>query len=147
MAREIAEDREIADDRETQERVMRALGVPSNSVQEATAKVAERAGLLKRNGRLERRSPSTTLDEPEAVTMAQRCKLAGWTALCAALGDDHVGGIDLGEPIARSEEHLVTLGEIHDRRAPDVLTFDDARQRSVVRWLVEGRRGRRGEGA
>lgn len=118
--------REIAEDRATQERVMRALGVQPNKVKEVTAKVAERAGLLKRNGRLVRRSPLTTLDELEAMTMAVRGKLAGWTALRAALGDDHVGGIALGELIARSEEHLATLGEIHDRRAPDALTFDDA---------------------
>ena len=114
---------EIAAERETQERVMRALGVEPKRAKEVLAQVAERAGLLKLNGKVIGRSPLTSLVELEAMTIAVRGKLAGWTSLRAALGSDHVGGIDLGALIEQSEEHMATLGELHDRRAAQVLTL------------------------
>ena len=113
---------EIAAEREVQARVMRALGVRPHRAKEAVAKVAERVGLLKRNGRLVRRSPLTSLVELEAMTIAARGKLAGWEALRAALHSDHVGGIDLEQLIAQSEEHVASFGELHRRRAAEVLS-------------------------
>ncbi len=113
---------EIAAEREVQARVMRALGVRPQRAKEAVAKVAERVGLLKRNGRLVRRSPLTSLVELEAMTIAARGKLAGWEALRAALHSDHVGGIDLEQLIAQSEEHVASFGELHRRRAAEVLS-------------------------
>ena len=118
---------EIAAERESQERVMRALGVDPSRAKEALAKVAERAGLLKLNGKVIGRSPLTSLVELEAMTIAVRGKLAGWTSLRAALHSDHVGGIDLGQLIAQSEEHVATFGELHRRRAAEVLTLTPTR--------------------
>jgi len=113
---------EIAAERDVQARVMRVLGVQPQPAKEAVAKVAERAGLLKRNGRLVRRSPLTSLVELETMTIAARGKLAGWEALRAALGTDHVGGIDLAQLIAESEEHLAAFAGLHRRRAAEVLS-------------------------
>ena len=100
-----------------QARVMRALGVSNRRPQGGHGQ-GRRAGRPAEAQRpLVHRSPLTTLDELEAMSMAVRGKLAGWTSLRATLAD-HVGGIDLGELIARSEEHLATLGEIHNQPRP-----------------------------
>ena len=56
------------------------------------------------------------------MTIAARRKLAGWEALRAALHSDHVGGIDLEQLIAQSEEHVASFGELHRRRAAEVLS-------------------------
>lgn len=115
---------EIAEDQESLERVMRTLGVSPQALKEVSAKGAEKVGLLKRNGTLVHRSPLTTLVELEAMLVAVRGKLAGWTSLRAALHDDHLGGLDLDELVERSERHLAELAAIHVRRAADVLAVE-----------------------
>ena len=125
------------------ERVMRALGVEPKPIKEGPAKVAEQAGLLKRNGTLVRRSPLTTLVELEAMTIAVSAASSPGGRRCAPRSaTDHLGGIDLGELIARSEEHLATLAEIHDRRAAA-----GPHPRRALRGVRRGSRGRRGAGA
>ena len=83
--------KQIARDRESLERVMRQLSVAPSAIKVGMVRVAERAGRLKLNGRLLKRSPLSSVIELETVVVGVRGKKALWTALQKAdvsLSDD-----------------------------------------------------------
>jgi len=121
MGAELARlDREIAEDREDLVRLMGDLGVPTKSYKIAVGWVAEKAGWLKANGFVVRRSPLSTLLELEALRAGVQGKLAGWDALEAALTDPtHIATLERLR--TRAEEQLRTLAQLHREVAATVL--------------------------
>lgn len=103
---------EIAADRRTLERVARALGVRPNPVKMAAARVAERAGLLKLNGRLVRRSPLSGLLELEGLMAGIEAKRALWTSLSVA-GRPELAEIDFEQLASRATEQRTRLMAVH----------------------------------
>jgi hypothetical protein len=73
--------KQIARDREALERVMRQLSIAPSAVKVGVVRVAERAGRLKLNGTLLRRSPLSRVVELETLVVGVRGKEALWTAL------------------------------------------------------------------
>ena len=113
-------DREIADDRDDLVRLMAELGISAKRYKVALGWVAEKAGRLKSNGYLLRRSPLSTVLELEALCAGVQGKLAGWDALEAALTDPaHMATLERLR--TRAEEQLRTFSALHRRVAATVL--------------------------
>ncbi|MGW2256092.1 hypothetical protein ACWCXH_39030 [Kitasatospora sp. NPDC001660] len=72
---------DIAQDRESLRDIMRALGLPVRRYKVCGGWLAEKAGHLKLNGRLVRRSPLSTYLELELMRTAVEGKTAGWQTL------------------------------------------------------------------
>jgi hypothetical protein len=75
---------EIAADLATLERFMGKLGTRRNGVKDATARVGERLGRLKLNGRLQERSPLSDVVELETLVVGITGKQALWASLRSA---------------------------------------------------------------
>ena len=73
--------KQIARDREALESVMRQLSVAPSAIKVGIVGVAERAGRLKLNGTLFKRSPLSSVIELETLVVGVRGKEALWTAL------------------------------------------------------------------
>jgi hypothetical protein len=72
---------QIARDREALEDVMRQLSIKRSAIKVGVVRVAERAGRLKLNGTLFKRSPLSFVVELETLVVGVRGKEALWTAL------------------------------------------------------------------
>jgi hypothetical protein len=72
---------EIEQDRDTLRDILAVAEVSPRWYKAATAWLAEKAGLLKTNGRLIRRSPLTSVVELEVMRMGVTGKLSLWEAL------------------------------------------------------------------
>ena len=120
--------REISEDGRSLREIMRRLGVRADPVKTALAWAGEKAGRLKLNGRLFRRSPLSDLVELEAMSVGVSGKLAGWTLLREVAPTTE--GLDSGELdrlIGRAEGQLVVLERIRLRVGVPVLTADGDR--------------------
>ncbi len=105
---------EIDEDRETLVVLMRVEGVAPRRYKAVVARIAEAAGLLKRNGTLVRRSPLTSVVELEALLMGVTGKHALWDALQhTELTERH----DFGSLKDRADRQLKVLRDAHTRRA------------------------------
>lgn len=105
---------EIAQDREILKELMRRLDVPRRQYKIYAGWVMEKAGRLKSNGRLVRRSPLSTLIELEALRMGVTGKLAAWQSL-RRLSDteDRLDPRLLDDLLDRAHRQLRTLEELH----------------------------------
>lgn len=101
---------EIEADGEQLERIMRLVGARQDRVKQLVAAAAERAGRLKANGRLIRRSRLASLIELEGLTIAVQGKRCGWRAL-QQLDDPRLVAIDLEQLVARAEDQYRRLEE------------------------------------
>ncbi|MEV0980048.1 hypothetical protein [Streptomyces sp. NPDC049915] len=72
---------EIDQDRRSLVEIMRAVDVPVRRYKAYAGWLGEKAGRLKTNGRLVRRSPLSTLLELEMLRMAVEGKASGWQSL------------------------------------------------------------------
>ncbi|MEU9079257.1 hypothetical protein [Kitasatospora sp. NPDC048538] len=79
---------EITEDRDTLVGLMRALGVRPRWHRMLLGTAAEKAGRLKLNGRVVRRSPLSDLLEAEAMRAGVQGKIALWRALRATAASD-----------------------------------------------------------
>jgi hypothetical protein len=84
---------QIASDRRALEEIMRQLDVDPSGMKVTVARVAERFGRLKLNGRLFKPSPLSKVIELETLLVGVRGKEALWTALQRA--EVSVEGLDL----------------------------------------------------
>jgi hypothetical protein len=109
LAALVVEDRE---DLEALRRLMRRLAVSPAPVLATVARVGERLGRLKPNGRLLRRAPLSDLVEVEAVLEVLHLKAAGWRALEAA-GVASDGQTDLTGLAARAESQIARVTALH----------------------------------
>lgn len=82
-------------------------------------RVGERAGRLKPNGSLLRRSPLTDLVEIEGLLDAVRAKSAGWLALAAAGSAPETDEFEI--LLQRADEQIAVLTGIHHQLAARVL--------------------------
>lgn len=105
---------EIAEDRRELLRALDLLGAPKDPLKRLAAAVAERAGRLKTNGRLVKRSPLSSLIELEGLSIAVQGKRTGWLVL-QDLDDPRLAPVDFAHLIRRAEDQH---GRIEDRRRP-----------------------------
>jgi hypothetical protein len=92
---------------------MRRLDVPERSYKVRLGWIAERAGRLKMNGRLVRRSPLSSLLELEALRVAIEGKKAGWRALREILGNDSRLDAKLQKLLAHAARQADADEELH----------------------------------
>ena len=113
---------DIEQDRQSLLAIVDGLGFEQRRAKQVLAAVVERVVTLKLNGRVLRRSPSTSVVETEMMMLALRGKLAGWHVLAAAVGSAAVraatsGRVDLDELEARGQRQFETMVAIHERTA------------------------------
>jgi hypothetical protein len=105
---------EIAEDRRELLRALDLLGAPKDPLKRIAAALAERAGRLKTNGRLVKRSPLSSLIELEGLSIAVQGKRTGWEVL-HELDHPRLRPIDFAQLIRRAEDQH---GRIEARRRP-----------------------------
>jgi hypothetical protein len=103
---------EIEADRQTLVEVTERLGVRRDPLKPLLARVAERLGRLKPNGRLRGYSPLSRLLELEALAIAVEGKHRLWTALDDSLGDS-LTGLDFRALAERAEQQRRRVAELH----------------------------------
>jgi hypothetical protein len=105
---------EVEQDRASLLRIMTAHDVKPSPLLNLIALAAERAGRLKLNGTVVRRSPLSDVMELEAMIMAVRAKLAGWHALhVIAASNSHIDASELDQLITRADNQLRQLEGLH----------------------------------
>ena len=100
--------REIEEDRASLEQVLHAIGAPRNPVKEGAAKLAERLGRLKLNGRVRGYSDLSRLLELEGLTVGVWAKRALWRSLQQTR---RTFPVDLDDLVARAERQREGLEE------------------------------------
>ncbi len=111
--------RDIDEDRAALLRLMSELGVAPSHTKNALGWALERAGRLKLNGRLVRRSPLSRLVELEGLTIGVTGKRALWSALEQA--GVAARGVDLPELRRRAEEQRHELDALRLAVAAEAL--------------------------
>lgn len=106
---------EVAEDQDALRAVMLLLGIRPQLLLPVAARLAERAGRWKPNGRLLHRSPVSDVIEVEALRAAVSGKRAGWDALLA-LGDDveQVPVAEVRRLRERADDQLERLARVHE---------------------------------
>jgi len=117
----VLQDRE---DLDALRQLMARLDVPPDRLLGAAARLGERAGRLKPNGRLVRRAPLSDLVEIEGVLLALQLKAAGWRALEAVGVSADDPGADLGRLVQRAEAQLARVTSLHAEVATTSLRTD-----------------------
>lgn len=118
---------EIAEDRAALLEVMRVLGFRIRRYKARAGWIAERAGRLKSNGHVLRRSPLSTLLELEMLRLGVEGKAAAWRTLREVAGaEDAVGPVALGELLARAERQAEVLGDLHVQAARNLRAGEPA---------------------
>jgi hypothetical protein len=104
--------KELEADRDTLERLMERLEVGRDPVKPVLAKVAERLGRLKLNGRLLGYSPLSRVLELELLTGLVGGKLQLWNALEQSFGET-LDGFDFQGLAARADSQGRRLEDLH----------------------------------
>ena len=105
---------EISEDRAVLGEVMDELGCDRGHVGPLAARVLERVGRLKPNGRVLRRSPVSDVLEIEALRSAVAGKASVWDALLVLVQRDGLAvGVDLDRMRTRAADQLEGLTGIH----------------------------------
>lgn len=103
---------EIEEDRRTLTRLMEHLGVSRDPVKPVLAKLAERLGRLKLNGRVRGYSPLSRVLELEVLSGMVGGKLQLWNALEQSFGES-LDGFDLHHLAARADSQGQRLEDLH----------------------------------
>lgn len=112
---------EIAEDRRALKRIMRSLAIPRHRFKRVGAWLGEKAGRLKLNGRVFRRSPVSDVLELEALRIAVEGKAAGWRSLRRlAEDDDRLDSDLLDDLLAQAAHQIETLEGLRISAALDV---------------------------
>ena len=113
---------EVAADRESLRDIMRRLGVEENRAMVALGWAGERAGRLKPNGFLVRRSPLSDIVELESLRIGVAGKLAGWQVLRGvAAHDSRLAREELETLLERAEDQAERLYKLHLQAAQEQL--------------------------
>ena len=99
---------EIHEDLAALEAIMRSLGVERDRMKDAIARVGERLGRLKPNGRLRERSPLSDVLELETLIVGITGKRALWLSLRASSAAPRD---DLDRLVERAESQMKTVEE------------------------------------
>jgi hypothetical protein len=117
--------RQITEDRESLLALMRRLGVIVDPMKVAFGWIVEKAGRLKLNGRLTKRSPLSDLIELEALWLGVQGKAAGWRSLRAlTTGDNRLDAAELDTLLDRAQYQLDMLETLRAATAARVLVDD-----------------------
>lgn len=120
---------EIAADRAALLEIMKVLGFRLRRYKARAGWFAERAGRLKSNGYLLRRSPLSTLLELEMLRLGVEGKAAAWRTLREVVDQgEAVGPVGLGELLARARRQAEVLEELHERAARNLRNTKGARR-------------------
>jgi hypothetical protein len=112
---------EIAQDRKSLLGIMGRLGVPARHYKIYAGALVEKAGRLKSNGRLVRRSPLSTVAELEFLRVGVEGKAAGWQTLRRlAESDERLDRQELDELVERARRQQRTLEDLRLREAQTV---------------------------
>jgi hypothetical protein len=113
--------REIAEDQDSLRDIMKTLGVPVRRHKAAAGWLGEKAGRLKPNGRLVRRSPLAPLLELEMMRLGVEGKAAGWRTLRElADSDERLDSARLDGLLARARQQATLLEDLRIRRATEI---------------------------
>ncbi len=117
---ELADD--VAADHAELESIMGAVGARRSTVKPLIAVLGERAGRLKLNGRLLRRSPLATVVELEMMRMVVQGKTSAWRTLRGlAHTDSRLDGARLDRLVDRAEQQAALLDRLHRGAAGEAL--------------------------
>jgi hypothetical protein len=103
---------EIEADRDTLVRLMERLDVRRDPLKPALAKLAEKLGRLKPNGRLRSYSPLSRVLELEIISGGIGGKLQLWNALEQSFGES-LDGFDFHDLAARADSQGQRLEDLH----------------------------------
>jgi hypothetical protein len=103
---------EIEEDQRTLERLMEQQGVGRDPVKPVLAKVAEKLGRLKLNGRIRGYSPLSRVLELEVLSGLVGGKLQLWNALEQSFGES-LDGFDFHDLAARADTQGQRLEDLH----------------------------------
>lgn len=103
---------EIEEDQRTLARLMEQQGVSPDPVKPLLAKVAEKLGRLKLNGRLRGYSPLSRVLELEVLSGLVGGKLQLWNALEQSFGES-LDGFDFHDLAARADSQGQRLEDLH----------------------------------
>jgi hypothetical protein len=103
---------EIEEDQRTLARLMEHLDIGRDQVKPVLAKVAEKLGRLKLNGRLRGYSPLSRVLELEVLSGLVGGKLQLWNALEQSFGES-LGGFDFHDLAARADNQGQRLEDLH----------------------------------
>ncbi|GAB1331328.1 hypothetical protein [Streptomyces sp. NPDC093260] len=113
---------EIAEDRRSLLALMRTLDLPVRRYKVYAGRLGERAGRLKSNGALIRRSPLSTLEELELLLIGVQGKACAWEVLRGlAERDRRLDAAQLDGLLERARAQLRTIADLRLRQAE--LTF------------------------
>ncbi|MFF4584980.1 hypothetical protein [Streptomyces sp. NPDC001388] len=116
---------EIAQDKRYLLRILSDLEMPVQHYKQYGARLGEKLGRVKPNGRLLRRSGLTVLVELEAVRLGVQGKALLWRALLSASAEDPRLDADwLRKLEQRAEQQLRTLDALHQRAAATLLAAE-----------------------
>lgn len=105
---------EVSEDRDRLRRLMSSLGIRENRPLMAAAWLAEKAGRLKPNGYVVRRSPLSNVVELEGLRVAVAAKTGGWQVLrLAADYDPRIPTELVDSLIERAEDQAARLKRLH----------------------------------
>ncbi|QCR18082.1 hypothetical protein [Agrococcus sp. SGAir0287] len=107
---------QVRDDLRTEQRMLRFRSVRRRRLGAVVVALGERAGRLKGNGRVLRRSPTTDVIELEGLLALVQAKRAHWRTLELA-GLLEGSGIDVGALVSRADAQLRRLDAAHDQAA------------------------------
>jgi hypothetical protein len=114
---------EITQDRAALLAIMAALQIPVRGYKVFAAWAGEKAGRLKLNGRLLKRSPVSSLEEAEILSLAVAGKAAGWRTLrLLAERDSRLDTARLDELLARAQRQSEALETLRTSAAQQVLS-------------------------
>ena len=103
---------EIEADRETLERLSDHLEIGRDQIKPVLAKIAERLGRLKLNGRIRGYSPLSRVLELEVLSGLVGAKMQLWNALEESFRET-LDGFDFGELAARADSQGQRLEDLH----------------------------------
>ncbi|MPY40047.1 hypothetical protein FNH04_09035 [Streptomyces phyllanthi] len=111
---------EIAQDRDMLLELMRRLDVPARQYKILAGWAVEKAGRLKANGRIVRRSPLSTLIELEVLRVGVQGKVAVWQTLRRlSESEDRLDPGLIDDLLDRAHRQLRTLEELHLRQVTE----------------------------
>jgi hypothetical protein len=120
--------RQVVEDRDSLVQIMRRLGVQPRTYMSAIGWVGEKAGRLKPNGRIVKRSPVSDLAEFDALVLGVEGKLALWQLLRELAADDaRLEPAELDRLATRAVAQLATLRSLRLSTGRSVLVGTPAR--------------------
>lgn len=130
--------KQLLDDIEFDSRQLRQISAalkvgPHAPIKERAAWIGEKLGRLKLNGHLVRRSPLSLLLELEHLQMAVNGKRALWQTLIElARTEPHLTAFDIRGLLARADDQIARVKQLHDRAVRVVFAEEPQASRSYA---------------